>query len=96
MIRKWYNLTLHNGTLEGNIIQFKDTNRTADHTQETMQHYVDQSRKFGDANVVKVIVDYLLDIHDPKADAIDGDTHPEEFVEIPFELRLFEDGGDGA
>jgi len=82
MIRKWYNLTLHNGTLEGNIIQFKDTNRTADHTQEMMQHYVEESHQLGDAVVVSTIVDYMLAIHDPKADFIDEDTAPEEFVEI--------------
>lgn len=84
MIRKWYNLTLHNGTLEGNIIQFKDIGSTADHTQEMMQHYVDESHEFGDAHVVSTIVNYMLALLDPKADFIDEDTAPEEFVS-PFD-----------
>ena len=85
MIRDWYNLTLHNGTLEGNIIQFKDIGSTFDNTQEMMLHYVDESHEFGDARVVAQIVDYQLALHDPKADFIDGDAAPEAFVSIPYD-----------
>jgi len=85
MIRDWYNLTLHNGTLEGNIIQFKDIGSTFDNTLEMMLHYVDQAREFGDASVVDVIVNGQLALHDPKADFIDGDAAPEAFVSIPYD-----------
>ena len=82
MIRKWYNLTLHNGTLEGNIIQFKDIGSTFDNTREMMLHFVHESHEFGDARVVAQIVDCQLTLHDPKADFIHEDEAPEEFVEI--------------
>lgn len=85
MIRDWYNLTLHNGTLEGNIIGFKDIGTTFDNTQEMMLHYVDESHQFGDAHVVSTIVNYMLALLDPKADFIDEDAAPEAFVSIPFD-----------
>jgi len=85
MIRDWYNLTLHNGTLEGAIIQFKDMCSIADQTQEMMQHYVDESHQFGDAHVVSTIVNYMLALLDPKADFIDEDAAPEAFVSIPYD-----------